>query len=59
MTDVLLQAIEAVAADDEPQFQRTEPLAEWNLPMLQHKDVKENQLAYGWTGKKLHAHKHN
>lgn len=41
MTDVLLQAVEAVAADDEPQFQRTEPLAEWNLPMLQHKDVKE------------------
>ena len=34
LADVVLQAFDAVVADDEPQFQRTEAAAQRNTPVL-------------------------
>ena len=34
LSDVILEAVHAVVAEDEPELEGSEPLAQWNLPML-------------------------
>ena len=44
LTDVFLQSFDAKTPDDEPQFESSKPLAEWNLPVLFCYKARRNRL---------------
>lgn len=46
LTDVFLQSFDAKTPDDEPQFESSKPLAEWDLPVLFYYQISTNRLKF-------------